>query len=436
MMSHSRLTLTALCLLLAGCGTPASETIPPAAGNPPEPAAKAEAAPIDDAATDKVPYVNPLTPEEQAAGWINLFDGQSLFGWKSNNDEVNWHVVEGAITSNEGPKGLLLTSVPYANFELIAEFQMEAGGNSGIFLRTPANPTDPTKDCYELNIVDEHPSGFLTGSLVGRVKTEQPLTGSGDWKTFRVIAEGRHFQVFLDGEQVLDFMDETENFQPSGLIGLQRNAGAVSFRNLRLRPLGMTDLFNGEDLSGWRIVPGSLSHFTVEEGTIHATNGAGFLETENTYGNFIFQSDSQTHAAELNSGYFFRAMPGTEESPSNGYEAQIHNGTTDGDRHRPNNAGTGAIFRRVDARYVVANDNEWSTMTLIANGPQIAVWVNGYQVVDWEDTRKPDENPRRGQRLAAGHISLQGHDPTTDISFRNLKIAELPATDAGSPAAP
>ena len=62
--------------------------------------------------------------------------------------------------------------------------------------------------------------------------------------------------------------------------------------------------------------------------------------------------------------------------------------------------------------------------------------MNGYQVVDWEDTRKPDENPRRGQRLAAGHISLQGHDPTTDISFRNLKIAELPATNAGSPAAP
>jgi hypothetical protein len=54
------------------------------------------------------------------------------------------------------------------------------------------------------------------------------------------------------------------------------------------------------------------------------------------------------------------------------------------------------------------------------------VWVNGYHVVDWEDTREPDENPRRGLRLEAGHISLQGHDPTTDLSFRNMRIAEFP----------
>ncbi|MCP4505153.1 MAG: DUF1080 domain-containing protein, partial [Fuerstiella sp.] len=54
-----------------------------------------------------------------------------------------------------------------------------------------------------------------------------------------------------------------------------------------------------------------------------------------------------------------------------------------------------------------------------------ATFVNGYQVVNWEDDRKPDENPRRGRRLDAGHISLQGHDPTTDLDFRALRIHEL-----------
>ena len=55
----------------------------------------------------------------------------------------------------------------------------------------------------------------------------------------------------------------------------------------------------------------------------------------------------------------------------------------------------------------------------------MAVWVNGVQVSDWTDTRKPDPNPRRGLRLEAGTIMIQGHDPTTDLSFRNLRIVEM-----------
>jgi hypothetical protein len=57
----------------------------------------------------------------------------------------------------------------------------------------------------------------------------------------------------------------------------------------------------------------------------------------------------------------------------------------------------------------------------------MAGWINGYQVSDWTDTRAPHDNPRKGSRTAAGTLQIQGHDPTTDLSFRNIKIAELPA---------
>ena len=56
----------------------------------------------------------------------------------------------------------------------------------------------------------------------------------------------------------------------------------------------------------------------------------------------------------------------------------------------------------------------------------MAAWVNGYQVSDWVDRRKPNKNPRRGLRLEPGTIMIQGHDPTTDLLFRNLRISELP----------
>jgi hypothetical protein len=377
------------------------------------------------AAEPAPPYSNPLSPEQVADGWISLFDGHTLFGWESNSPDVNWTVQDGAITADSGPIGLLNTRVPFAHYELACEFRMAADGNSGVFLRTIANPKDVKADCYELNIADAHPQGFTTGAIVGHAKTAEPIVGSGDWKKLHVLVEGNHFVVTLDGAQVLDYTDAAA-VRAAGLIGLQKNAGKIEFRNIVLRPLGLTSLFNGTDTAGWRIVPGSKSEFTVEDGTIHVKNGPGFLETEQTFGNFIFQCAAQTHGNDLNSGFFFRAMPGTEAAPSNGYEVQIDNSLEGDDRAKPKNAGTGAIFRRTTARRVVSSDHEWCTITLVASGNRFETWVDGYCVTDWTDERAPDENPRRGRREESGHISLQGHDATTDISFRALQAAELP----------
>lgn len=240
--------------------------------------------------------------------------------------------------------------------------------------------------------------------------------------------EGRRIVGRINEQPAIDFLDDSpdEKFRPQGFIGLQFREGKIEFRNVALRPLGMRELFNGRDLSGWRVVPGSKSEFAVEDGSIRVTNGPGFLETEETWADFVFQGQAKTNGDGLNSGVFFRAMKGTAEAPSNGYEFQIHNGYKNGDALKPADHGTGAIFRRAAARRVVPRDREWFTMTLVAAGPRFQTWVNGYPVVAWIDERPPDPNPRRGLRLEAGHLSLQGHDPTTDLQFRALRIAPLP----------
>ena len=380
---------------------------------------------VSDANADKaaMPAIR-LTQDELSAGWIQLFDGQTLFGWKPNND-VNWIVSDGVITADAGEPGLLVTTVPFADYELRCDFRMEKDGNSGIFLRTAFDPKEMTKDCYEWNLCDSHES-FPTGSFVGRQAVASPVKVEGEWHTVHIRAEGVRFVVALDGQQIMDFEDTSDGQVRSGFIGLQKNAGKIEFRNVDVRPLGTSPIFNGKDLTGWRVVPGSKSEFTVKDGAIHVTNGRGFLETEGTWDDFVLQFEAITNGDSLNSGVFFRAMPGTEKDPSNGYEAQIQNGFKDGDRTKPVDSGTGAIFRRTVARWVVPNDREWFTMTLIAHGPHFATWVNGLQVTDWTDERAPDPNPRRGQRLEAGHLSLQGHDPTTDLDFRNLRIATFP----------
>ncbi len=91
--------------------------------------------------------------------------------------------------------------------------------------------------------------------------------------------------------------------------------------------------------------------------------------------------------------------------------------------------GTGGIYNRQPARKVVSNDREWYTMTVIAHGTHMATWVNGYQVTDFTDTAPIRDNARKGAKVAKGPISLQGHDPTTDLSFKNIRIAELPKAE-------
>jgi len=370
-----------------------------------------------------------LSQDEISNGWISLFDGETLFGWQSNNPEVNWKVEQGVLSADVGPAGLLLTSVPFTNYELICEFRLEAGGNSGIFLRSTFNPQDLERDCLELNLAHEHPEGYTTGSLVSRAKVKEVVPPSTDWQTLHVIANRANILVELNGKEILSYRETAESPRLAGLIGLQQRIGKVEFRKVNLRPHPMKSLFNGANLEGWKEVPGSKARFTVEDNCLRVQGGLGFLETTDEYRNFIFQTEVRTRIPEINSGFFFRTEPGTEKAPSNGYEVQIHNGFKDQDRNQPNNSGSGAIFRRAEARRVVANDLEWYTMTLVANGPRYAVWVAGYEVVDWTDDRPADPNPRKGLRLEKGHISLQGHDPTTDCEFRGLSLSELPDDD-------
>lgn len=363
---------------------------------------------------------NTLSEQELNDGWILLFDGETTFGWKPNS-EANWKVAEGAISVDAGQRGLLNTTTQFGDYVLKVDFRAAAGTNSGIFLRTPLKPTNPAVDCYELNIADEMVSPFATGSFVGREKASR-VKPSDDWRTLIVKAEGGHFTVSLDGRRVLDYLDPRPLGR--GHIGLQFNHGRVEFRNVKLKPLGLVSIFNGRDLTGWKVFPDRKSEYTVTpEGELNVKNGNGQIEFQQPVADFVLQLEIFSAGKHLNSGIFFRNIPGEFWQ---GYESQIQNGYEGGDRTRPIDYGTGAFYRRQKARKVVSNDFEWFHKTLIADGPHMATWVEGYQVTDWTDTRKPHDNPRNGLRLAPGTITIQGHDPTTDLSFRKLRLGATP----------
>lgn len=361
-----------------------------------------------------------LPPEQARQGWIRLFDGQTLFGWEIASD-ANWRVEEGTIVVDSGEAGLLCTSTEWHDYELTLEFLADPDTNSGVFLRTPLQPSDPASDCLEVNIApDDNP--FPTASVVARVRAEDlPPQEFDRWRRLTMRIEGDHLTVTLDGEPACEVIDE--GGLVGGRIGLQLNSGKVAFRDIRLRPLGSDSLLDDE-LSAWKRYPEMDGSFSVtEEGGLHVRGGKTQLESLREYDDFTLLAEYEMLHPETNSGIFFRCIPGDEMM---GYECQVNDEMIDGDPLRPADGGTGGIFRRQDARIVAAFGDRPNTVLLATRGPHFAAWVNGIQVSDVLDERDPDENPRRGKRLEAGTLMIQGHDATTDVVYHQLRIAPFP----------
>ena len=168
--------------------------------------------------------------------FVALFDGKTLDGWQKVGD-AQWQVVDGTILTAGDKPGFLMTTREFADFELRVEYRAPAATNSGIFLRTALRPTDPTKDCYELNIAPaENP--FPTGSLVGKKKVVLAVDrfpAANQWHSLDVKADGGKFKIRLGGSLVLEYEDPEPIRR--GQIGLQANSGEVAFRNIRIREL-------------------------------------------------------------------------------------------------------------------------------------------------------------------------------------------------------
>jgi len=353
---------------------------------------------------DDKPKPTALTAKEIADGWVNMYDGETTFGWKTQGDvKVEKDVL--VINSVGEKRGEILAAT---TFPWPVEFLVDwswTGDAEAQFRFAGLRFGIPKGQRTEM-LMTIVPGGVPLGARYSIV-TQTRVPG-GEWKHDR----------------------ETSTPQSIGCdIGFFPPKGAVvQLHALKMRPIRTQKLFNGKDLTGWKVNAADpkrmASKWSVtKEGELAVKDGPGDLVCEKEFANFVLQFECKTNGKALNSGIFFRCIPGQYQ---NGYEAQIQNAYKDDDRTKPADFGTGAIYRRIAARKVVSNDNEWFTMTVAANGKRISTWVNGYQTVDWTDDRKDDENPRKGYRAAKGPLSIQGHDPTTDILFRNIRAGELP----------
>jgi hypothetical protein len=332
---------------------------------------------------------NTLERRELDDGWILLFDGRTLFGWQPVG-EASWRVQEGVLIGDgEGAGGLRTTSA-FGKYTFHCQF------------RTGGRPLEARTDDYQL------PNGkkFETGR----------------WHSYDVYNAAGGFTVLMDDERIAGGREAADAVGP---LELPHPAGSrVEYRDVKLLPLGLAPLFDGKSMQGWRVVetPGAAhqAKWLVEGGALRVLHGPGQIETRRQFADFVMQVEVRVNSTDgrhhPDAGISFRGAPG---GPWSGYETQIRNEWRGQNRAQPVEFGTGGLFNLQPARRVDGNDNEWFRMTIAARGRHVTVWVNGFAVTDWQERASAG-------RLPSGVISLQAHEPGSDIEFRNVHIAELP----------
>ncbi len=170
-------------------------------------------------------------------GWIQLFNGKDLGGWAQKGDGI-YGVEDGCLmgTQTDGKGGDLFTTNTWDNFELRFTYKMKWPGNSGVWFR----------DKYQFDILKYLKPVAFSGTLYcpGKMfiatNIVESIEKKDDWNEGRVVADGDHLQMWLNGTQVADVRDAT---LASGRIGVQVHGGEgakgmkILIRKIELRPV-------------------------------------------------------------------------------------------------------------------------------------------------------------------------------------------------------
>jgi 3-keto-disaccharide hydrolase len=183
-------------------------------------------------------------------GWVRLFNGKDLSGWKNNGDE-KWVVENGTILcqSVANKYGYLTTDKTYRDFNLRLQFKGEAKGNSGVFFHSHIVGMNPEHgpDIEGMQTEVDPTAGQHTGGIYesgGRGWVAQP-TAEGEkalkpgWNKLEISAMGNHIVTRLNGVTIVDFTDSTPKYT-EGVIGLQIHTGGgvkVRWKNIEVQDL-------------------------------------------------------------------------------------------------------------------------------------------------------------------------------------------------------
>jgi hypothetical protein len=217
----------------------------------------------------KIALLNRISDEEKSAGWKSLFNGTNLAGWhnfKSDKVRAGWKVREGTlICEDPHDAGDLCTEDEFAWFELELEYNISAGGNSGIMYRVAKEGGSAWQSGPEFQLEDNAAAqdpvrcGWLYALYQPPTdpKTNKPMDATkpaGEWNKVRLVISPEKCEHYINGVKYFDYVLGSEDFNarvakskfakmplfakaPRGSIALQGDHGQVTFRNIKIREI-------------------------------------------------------------------------------------------------------------------------------------------------------------------------------------------------------
>ena len=186
---------------------------------------------------------------------------------------------------------------------------------------------------------------------------------------------------------------------------------------------GWTSLFNGKDLTGWKVNENAET-FSVKDGAIvaHGPRSHCFYVGDfhnHSFKDFELKVDIMTLPGS-NGGVYIQTQYQDQSWPEKGFEVQVNN-TFVGDPRR-----TGSLYEVKDNGAEVAKDNQWFTEDIVAKGDTITIKVDGKLVAQWtQPANWAGTKDFPGRRIGPGTIALQGHDPGSTVYYKNIRIKLL-----------
>ena len=351
--------------------------------------------------------------------------------------------VDGAIvgtTAKGSPNSFLCSNEFYGDFELELDVKLfDTQLNSGVQIRSHSIPTHKNGRVhgYQVEVASNGTAGFVYDEArrgwLSKDRDDPAKRAAwkkGEWNRYRIICLGSTIRTFVNGVPVAHVEDD---WSPTGFIGLQvHSVGGdpkwrVGWRNLRLRHLGdgggFADLFNGRDLSGWKINENPDSA-RVEGGKLIVKGDRAHVfydgpVYQHAFDNFELRALVQTKPG-ANSGIYFHTAFQDSGWPEKGYEVQVNN--TQSDKKR-----TGGLYAIDDVFEAPAPDDRWFSMHVRVVGQRITVSVDGKQLVDYTEPADVERSQGfAGRLLDRGTFALQVHDPGSEVWYKAIQVKPLP----------
>lgn len=427
------------------------------------------------------------------AGFTALFNGKDLTGWRGGDTfdhrvllamapaertakiaewtksltepgkdgKPHWRA-ENGVLENDGSGRYATTEKDYGDFELMLEYKIEKGADSGVYLRGA-----PQVQIWDTAIPDTKDIGYAKGSggLWNNAKGspgQEPLVKAdnpiGQWNHLRVVMVGSRVSVWLNKKLVVDhaILENTyynkankvkpENWlpiPPRGPIELQTHGGATSWRNIYLREIsgdeankilaskggqGYKKIFNGKNLDGWA---GPLEAVNVQDGAlVWQEKKGGTIYWNHELSDFNARVMFKVPKAG-NNGLAIR-YPGTGDVAYAGMcELQIldDNYEINKPAHiEPQQAHGSAYGMVAAARGYQHPLGEWNFEEVTIKGSMIKVELNGTVILDTDLSKatineKVLKKPQIGRDRKSGFFGFAGHnDP---VQFKDVEIREL-----------